>query len=77
MVHEWVRYLHALVASLTGKIDATYAIQDLLRNLLKHMQTGRSDIPLTARGEEEVASRADILVGEGSKIDGPSNLNLF
>ncbi|KAF8922730.1 phosphoglycerate mutase-like protein [Mucidula mucida] len=35
--------------------------------------TGRSDIPLTARGEEEITSRADVLVGEGKPID-PKNL---
>lgn len=31
------------------------------------VETGRSDIPLTARGEEEITSRADVLVGEGSE----------
>lgn len=76
MVYEWVRHLHALVASLTGKIDATYVIHYSPRDLLKNTQTGRSDIPLTARGEEEVASRADILVGEGSKIHGPPYPNI-
>ncbi|KAK0198250.1 histidine phosphatase superfamily [Armillaria mellea] len=35
--------------------------------------TGRSDIPLTARGEEQIKSKAQILVGDGKIID-PKNL---
>lgn len=30
------------------------------------MQTGTSDIPLTARGQEQIKSKAQSLVGEGS-----------
>ncbi|KAF9502532.1 phosphoglycerate mutase-like protein [Pleurotus eryngii] len=40
---------------------------------LNGRHTGRSDIPLTARGEESVKKQATILVGEGKLID-PSNL---
>lgn len=32
-------------------------------------QTGRSDIPLTQRGEEQIKSKAPFLVGEGSTTD--------
>jgi len=40
---------------------------------LNGRHTGRSDIPLTARGEEQVKEKAPILVGEGRPID-PKNL---
>lgn len=32
-------------------------------------QTGRTDIPLTARGEQQIKEKAEILVGEGSAYD--------
>ncbi|KAJ6621598.1 histidine phosphatase superfamily [Mycena sp. CBHHK59/15] len=35
--------------------------------------TGRSDIPLTARGEEQITEKAQILVGEGKVLD-PKNI---
>ncbi|KAH7928484.1 phosphoglycerate mutase-like protein [Leucogyrophana mollusca] len=38
-----------------------------------YRQTGRSDIPLTPRGEDQIKSKAPILVGEGKAID-PENL---
>ncbi|KAG7450660.1 phosphoglycerate mutase-like protein [Guyanagaster necrorhizus] len=40
---------------------------------LNGRHTGRSDIPLTARGEEQIKSKAQILVGDGKIID-PKNL---
>jgi broad specificity phosphatase PhoE len=33
-----------------------------------HVQTGRTDIPLTAKGEEQVKEKAEALVGEGRKL---------
>jgi broad specificity phosphatase PhoE len=32
-------------------------------------QTGRTDIPLTECGEEQIKSKAQFLVGDGSTID--------
>jgi broad specificity phosphatase PhoE len=32
-------------------------------------QTGRTDIPLTERGEEQIKSKASFLVGDGSTVD--------
>ncbi|KAJ7092584.1 histidine phosphatase superfamily [Mycena epipterygia] len=40
---------------------------------LNGRHTGRSDIPLTARGEEQIKEKAEILVGEGKILD-PKNL---
>ncbi|OAX44377.1 phosphoglycerate mutase-like protein [Rhizopogon vinicolor AM-OR11-026] len=40
---------------------------------LNGRHTGTSDIPLTTRGEEQIKSKAHILVGEGKPID-PKNL---
>ncbi|CAK5280171.1 unnamed protein product, partial [Mycena citricolor] len=40
---------------------------------LSGRHTGRSDIPLTERGEGQIKAQADILVGEGKVID-PKNL---
>ncbi|KAJ6574973.1 histidine phosphatase superfamily [Mycena capillaripes] len=40
---------------------------------LNGRHTGRSDIPLTARGEEQVKEKAEILVGDGKVLD-PKNL---
>ncbi|KAJ7357224.1 histidine phosphatase superfamily [Mycena albidolilacea] len=40
---------------------------------LNGRHTGRSDIPLTARGEQQIAEKAEILVGEGKVLD-PKNL---
>ncbi|KAJ7125718.1 histidine phosphatase superfamily [Mycena crocata] len=41
--------------------------------ILRFAQTGRSDIPLTARGEEQIKEKAEILVGDGKVLD-PKNL---
>ncbi|KAG9314253.1 histidine phosphatase superfamily [Chiua virens] len=38
-------------------------------------RTGRSDIPLTPRGERQVKERAPIIVGEGRPLD-PKNLGI-
>ncbi|KAJ6509400.1 histidine phosphatase superfamily [Mycena vitilis] len=40
---------------------------------LNGRHTGRSDIPLTARGEEQIKQKAEILVGDGKVLD-PKNL---
>ncbi|KAJ7706318.1 histidine phosphatase superfamily [Mycena rosella] len=40
---------------------------------LNGRHTGRSDIPLTARGEEQIKEKAEILVGDGQVLD-PKNL---
>ncbi|KAJ7492754.1 histidine phosphatase superfamily [Mycena latifolia] len=40
---------------------------------LNGRHTGRSDIPLTARGEEQIKEKAEILVGDGKVLD-PKNL---
>ncbi|KIJ68590.1 hypothetical protein HYDPIDRAFT_24850 [Hydnomerulius pinastri MD-312] len=42
---------------------------------LNGRHTGRSDIPLTARGEQQIKEKAPILVGEGHPID-PKNLSV-
>jgi hypothetical protein len=38
----------------------------IIRRLCFSDQTGRSDIPLTPRGEEQVKAKAPFLVGDGS-----------
>ncbi|KAJ7630801.1 histidine phosphatase superfamily [Roridomyces roridus] len=40
---------------------------------LNGRHTGRSDIPLTARGEEQIKAKAEVLVGDGKLLD-PKNL---
>ena len=40
------------------------------------IKTGRTDIPLTARGEEETKKRAQQLVGTGSKSSTHSDAKL-
>ncbi|KAH7885904.1 histidine phosphatase superfamily [Phlebopus sp. FC_14] len=42
---------------------------------LNGRHTGRSDIPLTARGEQQIKSKAPLLVGEGHAIE-PRNLGV-
>ncbi|KAG5647607.1 hypothetical protein DXG03_008960 [Asterophora parasitica] len=38
------------------------------------LQTGRTDIPLTARGEQQIKDKAQIIVGDGLIVD-PKNLS--
>ncbi|KAH0838201.1 histidine phosphatase superfamily [Lanmaoa asiatica] len=42
---------------------------------LNRRHTGRSDIPLTARGEQQIKEKAPLLVGEGRALD-PKNLGI-
>ncbi|KAG8219703.1 histidine phosphatase superfamily [Butyriboletus roseoflavus] len=42
---------------------------------LNGRHTGRSDIPLTARGEQQIKEKALLLVGEGRALD-PKNLGV-
>jgi hypothetical protein len=69
VVSERVRPLPFLVhiSSIMSPPGVMFVLSSsIIRRLCFSDQTGRSDIPLTPRGEEQVKAKAPFLVGDGS-----------
>jgi hypothetical protein len=54
----------------TSSLHLSHIILISLSYLRISDQTGRTDIPLTDRGQEQIKSKATSLVGEGSTSNG-------